>query len=100
VPITAPEVWKLCEAANQDRNGKACIDIARKVMELLDEEPGAVDASNLIARAQAACEATNNISGFMAGCIAQIVITCHSRGEEFRKSWNTCWDAEEDDQEP
>ena len=28
------------------------------------------------------------ITGFMAGCIAQMITKCHSRGEEFKKKWN------------
>jgi hypothetical protein len=28
------------------------------------------------------------LTGFMAGAVAMMVATCHSRAKEFRKSWN------------
>ncbi len=31
---------------------------------------------------------TGGITGFMAGCVAQMVSHCHSRGNEFLSAWN------------
>lgn len=30
----------------------------------------------------------SSITGYMADCISEIVISCHSRGEEYRRKWN------------
>jgi len=74
---------------NDDPYGGACVNVARRVMELLDELPeGAnVDTHKLICDADKDIKA-GGITGFMAGCVAQMVGQCHSRGDEFRKSWN------------
>jgi len=86
------EALKEWESNNQDAYGKCCVDVAKEVMRLLDEDltplhegyyPDIHTTHGII------CKADDNISaggitGFMAGCVAQIVISCHSRGEEFR----------------
>jgi len=89
------EKWDNWVAKNKDPYGKACVDVARKVMELLDNDstplhngyfPDLHTAHGLI------CEANRQndggITGFMAGCVAQMIFECHERGEEFRKSHN------------
>lgn len=88
MPIIKVEDWEKCVRANDDPYGKACIDVAREVMRLLDERPEDFDTHKII------CEADKNvkaggITGFMAGCVANMVSGLHSRGEEFRKKWNT-----------
>lgn len=84
------------EANNKDGYGGACIMVARKVMELLDENkeplvngyhPNINTAHGLICKADEDSGA-GGITGFMAGCVAQMVTECHERGEEFRKSHN------------
>ena len=96
MPITNEKEWKRMEKINNDPYGKACVDVARKVMELLDEDPTPIHngynpdpytAHGLI------CKANNDVAGggltgFMAGCVAEMVFHCHSRGDEFRKSHN------------
>jgi len=95
MPITNEKEWGEMVRINSDPYGKACVDVTRKVMELLDEDPiplhnGYDDihtAYGLI------CKADDDVSGggltgFMAGCVAQMVFQCHSRGDEFRKSNN------------
>lgn len=71
---------------NKGPYGKACVDVARKVMEFLDKgEP--FDCYDLITKADNAVEA-GGITGYMAGVVASAVSHFHERGEEFRKKWN------------
>ena len=90
------EKWNAWVENNKDPYGGACVKVARRVMELLDEDgtplhngyhPDIHTAHGLICKAD---EDTNagGITGFMAGCVAQMVTECHERGEEFRKSHN------------
>lgn len=86
MPIINEKDWQQWVDKNKDPYGKACVDVAREVMRLLDERQE-FNHHEII------CEADKNIStggitGFMAGCVAQMVSRCHSRGEEFRKKWN------------
>lgn len=84
--ITKQEDWDKWVNSNTDPYGKACVDVAREVMQLLDEQE-TFDTHKII------CDADNNINaggitGCMAGCVAAMVSHCHSRGEEFRQKWN------------
>ena len=92
MPITNVDVWNGFVEVNQDPYSKCCVDVARGVMEALDkqEEFGAHD---LICSVPGA----TGITGFMAAAVAKMVWTCHSRGDEFRKSWNTSWGVESED---
>jgi hypothetical protein len=80
--------WNECVKNNSDPYGKAAVDVAREVMRLLDTpEYSDFDTHKII------CDADENsgaggITGFMAGCVANIVSQVHSRGEEFRRKWN------------
>jgi hypothetical protein len=94
--ITDENAWKEYEENNKDGYGGACVDVARKVMQLLDEDltplhngyfPDIHTAHGLICKADKDIDA-GGITGFMAGCVAQMVFQCHSRGDEFRKSNN------------
>lgn len=87
MPIKDEAGWKRCQENNTDPYGKCCVDVARKVMEILDTEPGEIDPHKLICRADDETEA-GGITGFMAGAVASIVSGCHSRGDEFRLAWN------------
>lgn len=61
--------------------------MARKIMEYLDQDANKkFSASDLMHQADKELDA--GITGFMAGAIASMVATVHSRGEEFRASWN------------
>jgi hypothetical protein len=80
------ELWNRCVEINKDPYGKACVDVAREVMRILDEEKE-FDASKIINIADENIKA-GGITGFMAGCVATMVSDLHSRGEEFRKQWN------------
>ena len=78
--------WDEWVKNNTDAYGKCCVDVARRVMEILDEGKGFGPHSIL-------CQAGDDIkaggiTGFMAGCVAQMVSHCHSRGDEFRRAWN------------
>jgi len=79
--------WKSWVASNEDPYGKACVDVARRVMEILDVEPRDFDPDKLISRADKEIDA-GGLTGFMAGAVACMVSRCHSRGDEFRRKWN------------
>lgn len=85
--------WNKCIKNNKDPYGKACVDIAREVMRMLDEDPKyqhplvKKDTWQIICDADKSIDA-GGITGFMAGCVANIVSNAHSRGEEFRIQWN------------
>jgi len=90
------KAWAEWEKNNQDPYGKACVDVARRVMELLDEDetplhngyyPEMHTAHGLICKADDDINA-GGITGFMAGYVAQMVTKCYERGEEFRRSLN------------
>lgn len=87
--ITNSDEWKRAVAANLDAYGKACIDVARAVMHLIDEPETPlvnVNASELIYVANRKLKA--GLTGFQAGAVAELVSKVHSRGDEFRVSWN------------
>jgi len=77
--------WKRYIEKNKDPYGAACVKIAKKVMEYLDEIED-FDANHLISRADN--EYKEGITGFMAGAVVAMVSQCHSRGDEFKESWN------------
>lgn len=87
MPITDEKTWQISVEKNTDPYGKAVVDVARKAMELLDERPGEIDCHKIICDADKAINA-GGITGFMAGCVAQTIAACHSRGDEFRRKWN------------
>jgi hypothetical protein len=91
-----PERWNQYVTQNTDPYGGCCVNVARRVMELLDELPAVMKHGyapdlatphGLICKADKDIEA-GGISGFMAGAVAEMVSVCHKRGEEFRKAWN------------
>ncbi len=90
------EKWNSYVEKNNDPYGGACVKVAKRVMELLDEDktplhngyhPDIHTAHGLICKADDDTKA-GGITGFMAGCVAQMVTECHERGDEFRKSHN------------
>lgn len=94
--ITTKEKWKEWQEGNTDAYGGCCVKVAKRVMELLDEDatplhngyhPDIHTAHGLICKADDDMGA-GGITGFMAGCVAQMVAQCHSRGDEFRISHN------------
>ena len=58
-------------------------------------EPGDFDTHKLICDADKAINA-GGITGFMAGCVAQMISDVHSRGDEFKKKWNKGYGVEDD----
>jgi len=86
MPVVKKDVWDHQVKINDDPYGGACIKIAEKVMEYLDNEPGGFDARALICRADT--ELDYGITMFMACAAANLVSKVHSRGEEFRLRWN------------
>lgn len=81
--------WNEWVQNNQDPYGGACIKVARRVMELLDDGRE-FDASDIINQADKETNA-GGITGFMAGAVAQMVSVCHVRGDEFKQKWNEYW---------
>ena len=90
------EKWNRYVTNNTDPYGGACVKVACRVMELLDENseplrngyhPDIQTAHGLICKADHDTNA-GGITGFMAGCVAQMVFDCHERGDEFRRSHN------------
>lgn len=66
-------------------------DVAREVMRMLDADLTPVTKDTVHGLV---CTADDNIkcggiTGFMAGAVATMVSQCHSRGEEFRRAWNS-----------
>ena len=96
MPITKTEEWENSVKINDDPYGKAAVDVARRAMEILDEELGDVDCHDLICRADDDVK-TGGITGFMAGCVASMISQYHSRGNEFRLKWNKHYDIKEDE---
>ena len=98
MPILKEEqaLWNNQVAINDDSYGKAVIDVARRAMEILDEEADMpIDAHKVITRANEDTKA-GGITGFMAGAVASIIAKVHSRGKEFNKAWNKSYGVEED----
>lgn len=66
----------------------AIVQVGEKVLDLMEAlDPLApIDANALILQADR--ELKEGITGNMAAYVAFIATKCHSRGEEFKKSWN------------
>jgi hypothetical protein len=82
------DLWENLEKNNTDSYGKACIDVARELMKILDTIP-----KNLICNPhdfilQAQENVNVNISGAMTCIVVQIIRDVHSRGFEFAQTWN------------
>ena len=80
------ERWRNYVEKNKDPYGEACIKVAHRVMEILDERED-FDTHKIICQANDE-SSVGGITGFMAGCVASMVSECHVRGEEFRQKWN------------
>lgn len=74
--------------AETDPYVSAIVKVGEKVVDLLEALPEdqPVDANALILEADKFYD--EGITGNMAAYIAMIATKCHSRGEEFKKSWN------------
>ncbi len=101
--ITNQKRWDEYVEKNKSSYGKCCVNVARKVMEMLDENdtplhagyyPDVHTTHGLICKADKDIDA-GGITGFMAGAVTSMVVQCHSRGEEFRKDWNKSYGVDE-----
>jgi len=73
--------WEDCKEKNsQDDYSKACIDSAIEVMTALEDGEEVHKAHDKMYG--------HGLSGFMAGCVAQMVSRFSPRGEEFKDFWN------------
>ena len=89
MPISDTEKWKKLKDSNTDGYGGACVLVAERVMQLLDNDPGDFDASKLVRCADKDVDfVVGGITVLMAGTVAAMVTECHSRGDEFRRKWN------------
>jgi hypothetical protein len=88
--------WNKWVENNTDPYGLACINVARRVMEILEEDhtplengyhPNIHTAHGIICKADDEVKA-GGISGYMASVVAQMVFVCHERGSEFKDSHN------------
>ena len=79
--------WEDCVKINDDPYGKAAVDVARRVMEAIDDCLPIKNCNALISEADND-PVNGGITGFQAGCVAQMVYLYHERGEEFRRAWN------------
>jgi len=101
MPIIKPEDWQKWIDNNSDPYGRCCVLVAEEVMRMLDEpehaKPPITDDTpyKLIDAADDNIRA-GGITGFMAGCVAEMVSHCHSRGEEFRRAWNAYYGIKSD----
>jgi hypothetical protein len=93
--IKNQKLWDSYVETNKDPYGKCCVDVAKRVMELLDEDktplcygyhPDIHTAHGLICKADNDIKA-GGITGFMSDCVSQMVSECHERGKEFMKSY-------------
>ena len=95
--IKNKKLWKDYVDKNKDFYSKAVVNVAREVMRLLDDRKHKdFDANNIITEADKNIVIGGGITGFQAGCVAQIVAQCHSKGNEFRKKWNKHYGVDED----
>ncbi len=89
MPISNETQWKACIESNEDDYGAQCVEVARHLMDLLDDE--SFELTTCHAAINRADDMTDDpgITGFMVGAVSNIVSKVHSRGEEWRKKWNT-----------
>jgi hypothetical protein len=95
MPITNGAIWKKWQGSNKDPYGLACVLVAKKAMEILDSDSSPVDAYKLVCRADDE-SGMGGITGNMAAYVAAMVAQCHSRGEEFKRSWNHEFDKDKE----
>lgn len=73
--------WEEAKAGNTDSYGGSAVAAAAHTMVLLDE-------GKTPAEAEKAGFHGKDLTGFLAGCAAQMIGQVHERGDEFRKWWN------------
>jgi hypothetical protein len=89
------EKWNTYVNVNKEPYGACCVNVARRVMEILDEDPTPLrmgyhpdihTAHGIICKADKDIDA-GGITGFMAGAVSRMVFDCHERGQEFYDSY-------------
>ena len=68
---------------SKDGYSKAVVDAGEAVGNALDEGKTPKQAEKAMD--------DFDVTGFMAGCIAQAIAHFHPKGEEYRKYWNNQW---------
>lgn len=88
MPITNIKHWDKCVKKNKDPYGACAINVARKVMELLDKNEDFKAIDILCKADKLVHNGRGEMTLFLAGCAANIIADVHSRGAEFREKWN------------
>ena len=86
--ITNEAAWQKWQDNNQDLYGGACVKVAKKAMELLDDPKYLFDDPWKLINDADTLSGAGGITGFMAGAAASMISECHTRGDEFRRKWN------------
>lgn len=91
------KAWDECKKKNSnDPYSKACVDVAERVMQILDEDraplhfgyfPDIHTPHGIICRADKEVVG-GGLSGFQASCIRVMVRECHARGKEFDRCYD------------
>lgn len=92
--IANEKLWQQYVDINKDDPyGKCCVEVARQVMKMLDEDDTPLRSGyddphtphGIICKADDDISA-GGITGFMASCVSGMISQCHSRGEEWAKA--------------
>jgi len=95
MPIINTKDWDIWVEKNQNSAGKVCIDIARQVMKVLDEDKDFnADELIVLSAKEIKAEVPNK---FIKVQVANMVSKYHSRGTEFRKKWNEAYGQPEEE---
>lgn len=85
--IKSREDWDAFVKINDDGYSYVVVVAASRVMHSLDNGDDYKTAHDKMFGM--------GMSGFQAGCVAQVVAKQHNRGDEFRKAWNKGWGADD-----
>lgn len=81
-----PKKWEEAVASNTDDYGICAINAARHTMLELEAGKTPEEAEKIGFHGK-------NLTGFLAGCTAQMIAGVHERGKEFNDWWNQKWGA-------
>ena len=95
--IKNKKLWEDYVDKNKHFYSKAIVDVAREVMRLLDDRKHKdFNVNTIIGEADKNIVTGGGMTVFQAGCVAQIVTRCHSKGNEFRDKWNKHYGVDKD----
>ena len=79
--------WDRCLKENEGQPFGNTRECALAIMETLDDEPKDFDAHKLVDAMDRKLDLGMSNIGYML--TGGIIATCHTRGDEFRKKWNS-----------